>query len=331
MLKCYWSGLCRCVHGKRKSIIDFTLFFAMAALVFCIWKAGWIWIDENIKSVGEETASQARGLFGDKFGAVNALFSGLAFAGIILTLLLQRRELSQSRSELSHQQFDNAFFNLLRLHIDITSKISYSGENGRKAFVALYERIKVSNPDFSAYLALQKIQKERIRALRDNPVVDSVQYPELLTSDITNLTMSLTGGLRAIDGYLDEDLEMHERIIAEAYGKVASQAIDDFAHYYRNLYHILRFIDKSKLISVGEKKEYSKFVRAQLSDVELVTIFYNSLTSFAVLGRDNVELGFPKMTKLLKKYDLLQSMNPRNVIHPIHFKIFEKNSGGSQV
>lgn len=41
-----------------------------------------------------------RGTFGDSFGAVNSLFSGLAFAGIIYTILLQRKELSLQRQEL---------------------------------------------------------------------------------------------------------------------------------------------------------------------------------------------------------------------------------------
>lgn len=34
-----------------------------------------------------------RGTFGDQFGAVNALFSGLAFGGVIIALWLQQREL----------------------------------------------------------------------------------------------------------------------------------------------------------------------------------------------------------------------------------------------
>jgi hypothetical protein len=42
-----------------------------------------------------------RGTFGDMFGAVNALFSGLAFAGIIYTITLQRQELSLQREELA--------------------------------------------------------------------------------------------------------------------------------------------------------------------------------------------------------------------------------------
>jgi len=41
-----------------------------------------------------------RGTFGDMFGAVNALFSGLAFIGIIYTIYLQKEELRLQREEL---------------------------------------------------------------------------------------------------------------------------------------------------------------------------------------------------------------------------------------
>lgn len=38
--------------------------------------------------------------FGDMFGGLNSLFSGLALAGIILTIVLQKKELSLQRQEL---------------------------------------------------------------------------------------------------------------------------------------------------------------------------------------------------------------------------------------
>lgn len=40
------------------------------------------------------------GQVGDMFGAVNAPFTGLAFAGVIITIILQRDELSLQRDEL---------------------------------------------------------------------------------------------------------------------------------------------------------------------------------------------------------------------------------------
>src|SRR5690606_8539543 len=44
------------------------------------------------------------GTFGDTFGALNALFSGLAFTGVIVTILIQRTELKNQRLELSLQR-----------------------------------------------------------------------------------------------------------------------------------------------------------------------------------------------------------------------------------
>lgn len=43
----------------------------------------------------------ASGVFGDTFGAINSLFSGLAFAGLLYTILLQSRELKLQREELA--------------------------------------------------------------------------------------------------------------------------------------------------------------------------------------------------------------------------------------
>lgn len=45
-----------------------------------------------------------RGQFGDLFGSVNALFAGLAFAGLIYAILLQRQELGLQREELRLQR-----------------------------------------------------------------------------------------------------------------------------------------------------------------------------------------------------------------------------------
>lgn len=47
-----------------------------------------------------------RGTFGDMFGAVNALFSGLAFAGVIHAINLQRKELQLQRKELNETRVE---------------------------------------------------------------------------------------------------------------------------------------------------------------------------------------------------------------------------------
>jgi hypothetical protein len=54
------------------------------------------------------TEWEQRGQFGDLFGSVNALFSGLAFAGLIYAILLQRQELGLQRRELQLQREEMA-------------------------------------------------------------------------------------------------------------------------------------------------------------------------------------------------------------------------------
>ena len=45
-----------------------------------------------------------RGTFGDAFGVINSLFSGLALAGFLIAILLQSRELRFQREELELQR-----------------------------------------------------------------------------------------------------------------------------------------------------------------------------------------------------------------------------------
>jgi hypothetical protein len=101
----------------------------LAVLVVIVWVLGGLFASER----------ESPGAFGDMFGAVNALFSGLAFAGVVYAILLQRNELELQRQELSDtrtelhaqtehfarqnatlaaQSTDNTFFQLLSLHND---------------------------------------------------------------------------------------------------------------------------------------------------------------------------------------------------------------------
>jgi len=91
------------------------------------------------------------GQFGDAFGSVNALFTGLAFLGVVITLWFQwhqsvesnensQRQLEHIESQLAElrkqnnalhaQSLDNTFFNLIRLRNDIVNGFIYKGPEG---------------------------------------------------------------------------------------------------------------------------------------------------------------------------------------------------------
>ena len=64
-------------------------------LVVGAWGLSWAWITREL---GDPNLP---GTFGDMFGAVNALFSGLAFAGIIVAIMMQREDLKLQQEELT--------------------------------------------------------------------------------------------------------------------------------------------------------------------------------------------------------------------------------------
>jgi Putative phage abortive infection protein len=93
---------------------------AMAAIAAWATYPAWatsLFAEKSVEALGK------LGTFGDAFGALNTLFSGLAFSGIALSLVLQFRQINEAFREnkrlrdLSHeQQFEGTFFNLLLLH-----------------------------------------------------------------------------------------------------------------------------------------------------------------------------------------------------------------------
>src|SRR5690606_31793689 len=106
-----------------------------SAILFVFVVGGWIiYMDWMESRFGE---MEQRGLFGDQFGGINALFTGLAFAGLIITIILQSQELRLQRQELREtrnefiqqnetlklQRFENTFFNLLDVHNKIVDNL----------------------------------------------------------------------------------------------------------------------------------------------------------------------------------------------------------------
>lgn len=98
---------------------------------------------------------------------------------------------------------------------------------------------------------------------------------------------------------------------------------EDCGNYFRHLYRILYFVEQSEneeLDNVKDENErisilkrYSdlcQFVQAQMSTPELFLVFYNSFS-------------FPKLRKLLAKYNILENLTEENLIDKKHNSINE--------
>ncbi len=88
--------------NEHSSWLDQTWFaFVMLAIIAAVVVALWLKVPQHL---GEGlTEPTDKGTFGDSFGSVNALFTGLAFAGLVFSILLQQRQIRLQRADFLSQ------------------------------------------------------------------------------------------------------------------------------------------------------------------------------------------------------------------------------------
>ena len=97
-----------------------------------------------------------------------------------------------------------------------------------------------------------------------------------------------------------------------AYSKLWKAYESEFAHYFRSLYNIFKFIENSNL---EDKKFYTNIVRAQLSGQELLMVFYNCI------AQDN-----SKFVKLIEDYALLKHIPSHAIPCSLDFEFYSSNA-----
>lgn len=84
-------------------------------------------------------------------------------------------------------------------------------------------------------------------------------------------------------------------------------------HYFRNFYHIIKFVDESDVV---DKKRYTSIARAQLSSSEHILLFYNGLSGY----------GKVRFKRLIEEYALLENMGPDILVNPKHRTAYSPKS-----
>lgn len=225
-----------------------------------------------------------RGSFGDMFGAVGALFSGLAFVGLIVTIYVQleqldlhsdqlreaREELKRQKEELAaqhetlrKQRFEDTFFQLLRLHSDIVNTMDIDirqggTRRGRDCFVVMYN----------------ELYREFSQA---NPPGEAGD------------------GLGAINQIFQEFYHKHQA---------------DLGHYFTNLSSIVKFVNSNE---IPDKNFYVNLLASELSSHELLLLFYYGLS----------DSGSQSFKPLIEQYDMLQNIPKNNLLVAQHSVFYE--------
>lgn len=220
------------------------------------------------------------------FGAINALFSGLAFACLIFATLLQREELKLQRKELQlareeaaatreeikgqkeqaiaqnetlkQQAFDNTFFELLRNHSEIVRSIDLRAADG--------------NPTSTGRECLNIYYNRFIKRFRQR------RSEDISPNDLVHIKNTYRNFLQHSEG--------------------------DLGHYFRSLLYLVVFVDESH---IENKRIYTNLIRAQMSFGEIGLLFYSALSDDAS----------PKMKPLIEKYALLKALRKDSLGDPL--------------
>ncbi|UAY52738.1 putative phage abortive infection protein [Ferruginibacter albus] len=241
----------------------------------------------------------------NRYGDLGAFVSGLttpflsiaAFILLYLTYKSQKQELNESKiilqaqnNTLQKQQFETTFFNLLNLHHSIVNSIDL--------------RITTS-PSYPgiASLAFQS-SKSEIKKGRDCFLI----FYEELEKDYEEFSKENRQKKK-------DDQQIERVVIKKAYYSFFEKNKFDLSHYFRNLYHIVKFVNEANIIN---KQMYISLLRAQLSSNELLLLFYNSLSAY----------GEKKFKPLIEKYHFLKNLADEDLFQEEHLKEYEESAYG---
>jgi len=226
----------------------------------------------NIFSIGHSSFGE----WGDFFGGVlNPILTFLTFMGLLITIIIQQKELRESRDEfkgqkealekqqeeMTIQSFDNKFFQMLNSFNKTTDSLNanVNGTNyqGKEVFKQLHDNLK-----------------EKIR----------FSYDEDLST-----------------GNTDKNKIIYFLKIFKDFNNMFDTT---FKYYFINLYQLIKFIDED-IPYKGEKKlkyakKYTNLIRAQLSKSELILLAYNAIGIIEFSGQN--------YKKLIEEYSFFEHM-----------------------
>ncbi|MDE4275597.1 putative phage abortive infection protein [Phaeobacter gallaeciensis] len=205
---------------------------------------------------------QSAGPFGDSYGALTSLFTGLAFVGLIVTLRQQKRQIEMQREDLKLQRQE--------------MQASREELAGQKAQMELQNQSLRQQMFEKTFFNLLSVFNQYINDIvgpsRDGKTPRSGRDQ---LADILYLLAATHGWVMVMGGPEPTDEEKASssaRQFLEGYGEHA----DDLNSYFRLLYNVLKLVDQS---AATEKKVYTNILRAQLSDSELQLIALNCARS----------------------------------------------------
>ncbi|MFY4779799.1 putative phage abortive infection protein [Aliarcobacter butzleri] len=291
-------------NGKKKKKIEKRLYSIFTKAFFIILS---IFIIEALfvlsflifsKEHDPKYILELLGPFGDFFGGMlNPILTFCTFMALLMTIILQQRELKLSREqisisaeELGHtriatensaealkeqsnsikiQNFETTFFNMLNLHNEIVKNISIQN-NSKFTYEIIDSRQNIENYNKVNFSSTSK----------DNS-------NQLYGREAINMLVS------KLDSFI---ISKKARIFNRLYDLCQDATQKYLGHYFGNIYQILKFISSNnKLI---ETRKYSDLFRAQFSSSELKLLFYHCIG----------EIGSKKFKNYIEEFEFFEHL-----------------------
>lgn len=198
------------------------------------------------------------GEFGDFFGGVlNPLLTFLTFMGLLITIILQHTELRESREEFARSADA----------LEIQNKAIE-----RQNFEATFFQMLTLHNTIVSSIDLQS---------KDGMITTGRDCFRVFYTRLTKLYREKQEKPPRAAAGSDADRTK----VAAAYKDFWRDHQLELGHYFRYLYNVIRFVKEN---GVGSAR-YLRLIRAQLSDQELLLLFYNCLTPQGEKFRELVE------------------------------------------
>jgi hypothetical protein len=225
------------------------------------------------------------GNLGDWWGGTSAMF--IAIAGIILLVLnylSQKNELELTRNEfktqnqtLKIQRFENTFFHLVSLYNKIVALLYYSSEE------------------------IQSIMKKNLM-INDTAVSGREFFSEAyhwLKSRMYDTPK--------------ESYNNEYEAVKDIYNHFFRRNKKYFEHYFNTISEILKYVANSPDINEIQKKFYMGIFKAQLSNYELIFLFYHGISNYS----DGIK-------EILEDFKFLKNIDEGLIFKIEHLKFYNQ-------
>lgn len=263
---------------------------------FCTVVILWVILGFLIYLKCKSTGFEHPGQFGDTFGTLNCLFSGLAFAGVILTMLIHDKE--RKRDAIVDQFFKMLDYHQNNINNIVTTEIRIpASEPSSKQLGSDNDKIiKLVTNDAKeikgrkAFVEYKMQIKHLLRLVKEINQENNYNYSNLQIADIT-YCIFFYGANKEWKDFMTKYLNEYNEpstLVDQILAKIAANPKyalgrtnqTDLSTYFRNIYNAIKLIDETELLDPKEKEQYIKILRSQLSNPELYVLLFNVLSRF---------------------------------------------------